>query len=58
MNTDKQRLDWLQSKCVNVREPLRYGSRDMFWSSPQDDEGDITLSDIREQIDKAMLNKS
>lgn len=57
---DKARLDWLETKVVNVREPLLYGSRDLFWSSPEGDEEtppeQVGPSDIRAQIDQRSLN--
>lgn len=49
--TDKQRLDWLEKKVVQVRIPLRYGSKDLFWSSP-DIEDDV--SDLRNRIDECI----
>lgn len=55
VNDDTKRMDWLVSKTVNVREPQRYGSRDLFWSQATTDEEDehhATL--LREQIDAAM----
>lgn len=53
MATDKQRLDWLELKVVNVRDKLLYGSRDLFWSSPEGDEEchDYGPSDLRSRID-------
>jgi hypothetical protein len=50
-DADKQRLDWLEGMAVNVRENLRYGSKDLFWATPADDDGDTLPSDIRKQID-------
>ena len=43
-------LDWLEEKCVNVRENLRHGSRDLFWASPTDDDGETGPSDLRAQV--------
>jgi hypothetical protein len=54
---DAGRLDWLETMTVNVREPLRYGSRDMFWATPADDDGESGPSDIRAQLDAAILTK-
>lgn len=52
---DKAILDWLESKCVNVRQNLRYGSRDMFWSNPEDlDGGPAGPSELRKQCIAAM----
>jgi hypothetical protein len=50
---DTRRLDWLESKTVNVRTPLRYGSRNLFWAGPSDDDGVSIKSDLRERIDDA-----
>lgn len=50
---DAARMDWLATKVVNVRQGARYGSRDMFWSSP-DEEGEP--SDLRAQIDARIAN--
>jgi hypothetical protein len=51
---DAERLDWLEGMTVNVRVPLRYGSKDLFWATP-DDHGDYNEpSNIRAQIDAAM----
>lgn len=49
--TDAMRLDWLETKTVNVRKRLRYGSHDMFWASPDEEDNP---SDIRKQIDAAL----
>ena len=51
--TDTQRIDWLCEHVVNVRLPLPYGSRDMFWASPIDDDSGHTPSDLRAKIDAA-----
>jgi hypothetical protein len=32
--TDKKRLDWMERHVINVRVPLRYGSRDLLWYGP------------------------
>ncbi|WP_322068963.1 hypothetical protein [Paraburkholderia bannensis] len=50
---DRERMDWLSSQVVNVRVPLPYGSRDLFWASPTDDDAGHTPSDIRARIDAA-----
>ncbi|MDU6923635.1 hypothetical protein [Franconibacter helveticus] len=53
---DTRRMDWLVSKTVNVREPLVYGSRDLFWSQTiTDEEDEKHATKLREQIDAAML---
>lgn len=51
--TDTERLDWLCEHVVNVRLPLVYGSRDMFWASPTDDDTGHEASDLRAKIDEA-----
>ncbi len=55
MASDKERLDWLECMAVNVRLPLVYGSRDLWWASPEDGEGESWPSDIRAKIDAEML---
>jgi hypothetical protein len=52
---DTKRLDYLETMVVNVRTNLRYGSRDLFWATPSDDDGDIGPSNIRAQIDAALV---
>lgn len=52
---DTRRMDWLVSKTVNVREPLVYGSHDLFWSQTiSDDWEEEHKTTLREQIDAAM----
>lgn len=52
---DSAILDWLEMHCVNVRIPLRYGSRDLFWATPEDREGDTDgPSDLRSQARSAI----
>lgn len=51
---DAQRLDYLETMVVNVRVNLRHGSRDLFWASPPDDDGEAGPSDIRAKIDAAL----
>lgn len=48
---DAKRLDWLCEYVVNVRMPLVYGSKDMFWASPVDDDSGHAPSDLRARID-------
>jgi len=51
---DTARMDWLEAQVVNVRAPLRYGSRDLFWASPEEvDGGPDGPSDLRARIDSA-----
>lgn len=53
---DTRRMDWLVSKTVDVREPLVYGSRSLFWSQTiSDDLEEEHKTTLREQIDAAML---
>jgi hypothetical protein len=54
---DIQRLNWLETMTVNVRTPLVYGSRDLFWSTPDDPEGGLGVSNIRAAIDAARKEK-
>lgn len=51
---DTARLDWLERHVVNVRIPLRYGSRDLFWANPPDEDEAPGLPTLREQIDAAL----
>lgn len=52
---DTRRMDWLVSKTVNVREPLVYGSHDLFWSQTiSEDWEEEHKTTLREQIDAAM----
>lgn len=54
---DARRMDWLVSKTVNVREPMVYGSHDLFWSqTTSEDWAEVHTSSLREQIDAAMLS--
>lgn len=55
LSEDTKRLDWLESKAVNVRAPLRYGSLNLFWAGPSDDDGLPVKSDLRSRIDSAIL---
>jgi hypothetical protein len=53
--TDTRRLDFLERHIVNVRVPLVHGSNNLFWASPEDQEGEAALpSDLRKKIDIAM----
>ena len=46
---DRARLDWLERMVVNVRSATPYGSLDVFWASPPDE--DDGPSDLRKAID-------
>jgi hypothetical protein len=48
---DTARLDWLESMTVNVRQHLRYGSTNVFWAGPEEGDGEILPSDLRQKID-------
>lgn len=48
---DTKRLDFLCDHVINVRDPLRHGSRDMFWASPTDDDSGHAPSNLRALID-------
>lgn len=55
---DARRMDWLVSKCVEVRQPLRYGSAAMFRSHAiTDEEDEHYATKLREQIDNAILSE-
>lgn len=56
---DNIRMHWLVSKSVNVREPLLYGSHNIFWSHEiTDEEDDYYESKLREQIDATMRGEA
>lgn len=55
--TDIQRMDWLMQKHVEVRISLLFGSRPLFHSSPEKEEGEYTASDLRKQIDQGIRNE-
>lgn len=51
-NSDTERLNWLERMVVEVRAPLRWGSRQLFIANPEEVEGmEDDPSDIRAQID-------
>lgn len=50
---DSARLDWLCQQFVTVRIPMRYGSRECFMGSPDDNDGESVPWDIRSKIDAA-----
>lgn len=51
---DSARIDWLQTKAVSVREPMRDGPREIFWAGPVDRAGiSAEPSDLRARIDAA-----
>lgn len=56
---DTKRLNWLELQVVEVRTPLRYGSRKNFIASPADVEGELpSASDLRSAIDAALTTPS
>ena len=57
LRKDAEYLDWLELQYVEVRIPLRYGSKECFCSSPDDDDGELLPWDIRAAIDKARAAK-
>jgi hypothetical protein len=54
LRKDAERLDWLSQQFVTVRIPLRYGSRECFMGSPDDNDGESVPWDIRARIDAAI----
>jgi hypothetical protein len=57
LRADAERMDWLGSQFVTVRIPLRYGSRECFMGSPEDDDGERIPWNIRAAIDAARAGK-
>lgn len=55
VDADKKRMDWLCAHCVEVREPLMYGSNAMFHAQQDSEEWDLPHhTTLREQVDEAM----
>lgn len=55
LRADKDRLDWLEMRVVKVADALVYGSRHLFFASPDDSyEGEIGPSDLRAKVDEAL----
>lgn len=54
---DGIRMDWLVSKAVEVRDPLRHGSRAMFHAQTVNDEDEPHRTTLREQVDAAMADE-
>lgn len=56
MAKDAERLNWLESKHVEVRQPMLYGSTFMFGAMPSTDDEceEDPPSDLRARIDAAM----
>jgi hypothetical protein len=55
LQEDAARMDWLMQHTVNVRVHMRYGSRNLFWAGPEEGDGEILPSDLRDRIDSALL---
>ena len=54
---DTRRMDWLRAHCVEVRQPLMYGSHAMFHAQQDSEEWDLPHhTTLREQIDAALRN--
>jgi len=51
---DKVRMDWLCAHVVQVREPLFYGSHEMFWAQADSDDDEEYHTTLREQVDAAI----
>ncbi len=55
--SDTDRMNWLISRCVEVRLPLRHGSHPLFHAQQvSDDELEPHRTSLREQIDEAIRN--
>lgn len=53
LRDDAERMDWLVCHSVEVRYPLRHGSRHLFHAQQLNDECDEHETDLRAQIDAA-----
>lgn len=51
---DAEALDWLGHQFVTVRIPLRYGSKECFMGSPDDNDGEPVPWDIRGKVHAAI----
>lgn len=51
---DKNRMDWLCSHVVEVRQPLLHGSHAMFYAKCDSDDCEEYHSMLREQVDAAI----
>lgn len=54
---DRERMDWLVTHAVEVREPMRHGSRSMFHAQSVNEDHEDYRTNLREQIDAAMQAK-
>lgn len=52
LELEQRRLEWLEKQVVEVRTPLRYGSRANFIAVPEEHEIGEWPSNLRSQIDK------
>jgi len=53
-NPDKVRMDWLCAHTVQVRNPMVYGSHEMFWAQADSDDDEEYHTSLREQVDLAI----
>lgn len=51
---DAEILDWLETRSVEVRDPLLYGSHHMFYACPYDRDGDGETSTLRAKVRAAI----
>lgn len=51
---DTERMDWLCAHVVQVRDPMPYGSHEMFWSQCDSDDCEEHHTKLREQVDAAI----
>lgn len=57
VHQDTRRMDALERLVLNVRLDLRYGSKDLFWTTPEDLDGDTGPSDIRAKMDALIAGR-
>lgn len=55
---DAERMDWLETKTVEVRKPMLYGSQAMFFAQVVSDEGEPHKTDLRERVDTARRERA
>jgi hypothetical protein len=54
VHPDAKRMDWLCAHVVQVRQPLFYGSHEMFYGQCDSDDCEEYHSTLREQVDTAI----
>ncbi|MES2942945.1 MAG: hypothetical protein V4772_08775 [Pseudomonadota bacterium] len=55
---DAELLDWLELRLVEVREPMVYGSKHLFFANPVENEGESDdSSDLRKKVRAAIQAK-